>query len=212
MNVILHPTYFPNVAAFVALANSETVIFEKYDNFQKQSYRNRMYIYGANGKLQVSIPICHAKNGEKIKYTNTQILNIESWQKQHWKSIESAYKSSPFFEYYQDELQTLFFTPHTNLFELNKQLFLILCECIELDINIKYTSDFFKTYENENTIDLRYLAQSKKEIPIKLNAYTQVFVNKHGYLNNLSILDLLFNEGPNTLNYLDEQTFFWKKN
>jgi len=205
MNIILHPTYFPTIAHFIAIANARVITFEKHDNFQKQSYRNRMQIYGANGKLQLSVPVTHGKNGAKVKYTDTQIKNIENWQKQHWRSIVSAYKSSPFFEYYQDDIQPIFEQPKNNLFELNIEIFKIICNCIELDIEIKYTTDFIKIYNEADTFDFRYLARSKKESFIPITPYTQVFGNKHGFLNNLSILDLLFNEGPNTLNYLEEQ-------
>ena len=210
MNIIIHPTYFPTIAHFVAIANAQVVTFEKHDNFQKQSYRNRTKIYGANGKLQLSVPVTHTKNGEKIKYTDTQIKNVENWQTQHWRSIVSAYKSSPFFEYYQDDIKPIFDTPKTNLFELNIEIFKVICECIELDININYTTEFIKKYNLKDIFDGRHLTQSKKETHIPLTSYTQVFGDKYGYLNNLSILDLLFNEGPNTLNYLEEQNIYLK--
>ncbi len=203
--VILHPTYFPTIAHFVAVVNADVVTFEKHDNFQKQSYRNRMQIYGANGLLKLSLPVSHAKKGDKIKYTDTQILNIEDWQTQHWRSIASAYKSSPFFEYYQDDIKPFFDTPKTNLFELNLEIFKVICECMELEVEINYTNDYHPEYTIDNLKDSRFLARSKKETHIALTPYTQVFGDKHGYLNNLSILDLLFNEGPNALNYLEAQ-------
>jgi hypothetical protein len=206
MNILIHPTYFPTIAHFVAIANAETVTFEAADNFQKQTFRNRMYVYGANGKLLLNIPVKHNKNKQKTLYKNIEIENVEDWQKQHWRSIVSAYKSSPFFEYYEDDLKDLFTTPHTSLYNLNIELFNILCECIEIDIKIEFTTAFNTT---TTETDLRHLVNSKKETPIQLELYTQVFGDKYGYLNNLSILDLLFNEGPNTLNYLESQTKFW---
>jgi hypothetical protein len=209
MNLIIHPTYFPTVAHFVAIAKAKTICFEAADNFQKQTFRNRMFIYGANGKLLLNIPTKHNKEGNKTTYQEIEIENIEDWQKQHWKSIVSAYKSSPFFEYYEDEIKDLFFTPQTSLFQLNLSVIKIICECIELDINIKYTDEFIKEYDSEDCIDLRALVNAKKDIAPQFENYTQVFGDKHGYLNNLSILDLLFNEGPNTLNYLESQANFW---
>jgi hypothetical protein len=206
MNILIHPTYFPTVAHFVAIANADTVVFEAEDNFQKQTYRNRMYIYGANGKLLLNIPVKHNKNQQKTLYKNIEIENVEDWQKQHWRSIVSAYKSSPFFEYYQDDIEDLFTTPQTTLYDLNIKIFSILCDCIEIDTKIAYTTTF-NTATQET--DLRYLVNSKKKTPIKLEKYTQVFGDKYGYLNNLSILDLLFSEGPNTLNYLELQAKFW---
>jgi len=209
MNLLIHPTYFPTVAHFVAIAKAKIVRFEAADNFQKQTYRNRMFIYGANGKLLLNIPTKHSKDSNKTSYQETEIENIEDWQKQHWKSIVSAYKSSPFFEYYEDEIKDLFFTPQTSLYQLNITIFKIICECIELDINIEYTDEFIKEYNTEDCIDLRALTNAKKDIAPKFENYTQVFGDKHSYLNNLSILDLLFNEGPNTLNYLESQASFW---
>jgi len=209
MNLLIHPTYFPTIAHFVAVANAKTITFETADNFQKQTYRNRMFIYGANGKLLLNIPVKHNKEGNKTTYYNTEIENIEDWQKQHWRSIVSAYKSSPFFEYYQDEIKDTFFTPQTSIYQLNVAIFKIICECIEIDSTIEFTSEFIKEYNTETHTDLRTLARSKKETPVKLVKYTQVFGDKHGYLSNLSILDLLFNEGPNTLNYLEQQDKFW---
>jgi len=209
MNILIHPTYFPSIAHFVAIANATTITFEKEDNFQKQTYRNRMFIYGANGKLLLNIPTKHNKKENKTSYQSTEIENIEDWQKQHWKSIVSAYKSSPFFEYYEDEFKDLFFTPQTSLYQLNITIFKIICECIELDINIEYTEDFIKKYKSDDYTDLRSLVIAKKEVIPQFENYTQVFGDKHGHLNNLSILDLLFNEGPNTLNYLESQASFW---
>lgn len=206
MNILIHPTYFPTVAHFVAIANADTVTFEAADNFQKQTFRNRMYVYGANGKLLLNIPVKHNKDKQKTLYKNVDIENVEDWQKQHWRSIVSAYKSSPFFEYYEDDLKDLFTIPQTSLYDLNIELFKRLCDCIEININIEYTTVFEPT---TLLTDCRHLVNSKKEIPIALEKYTQVFGDKHGYLNNLSILDLLFNEGPNTLNYLESQTKFW---
>ena len=206
MNLLIHPTYFPTVAHFVAIANADTVTFEAADNFQKQTFRNRMYVYGANGKLLLNIPVKHNKDKQKTLYKNIEIENVEDWQKQHWRSIVSAYKSSPFFEYYEDDLKDLFTSPQTSLYNLNIELFKRLCDCIEIEINIEYTTVFEST---TSLTDCRHLVNSKKETPIQLKNYTQVFGDKHGYLNNLSILDLLFNEGPNTLNYLESQTKFW---
>ena len=209
MNLLIHPTYFPTIAHFVAISKSKNVTFETEDNFQKQTYRNRMFIYGANGKLLLNIPTKHNKKSPKTSYQDIQIENIEDWQKQHWRSIVSAYKSSPFFEYYEDEFKDLFITPQTSLYQLNIAVFKIICECIELDVNIDYTIEFLKEYNTANIVDLRVLANAKKDTAPQFENYTQVFADKHGYLNNLSILDLLFNEGPNTLNYLESQESFW---
>ena len=181
MNLLIHPTYFPTVAHFIAIAKAKTVRFEAADNYQKQTYRNRMFIYGANGKLLLNIPTKHNKEATKTSYQHIEIENIEDWQKQHWKSIVSAYKSSPFFEYYEDEIKDLFFTPQTSLYQLNIAIFKIVCECIELDINIEYTESFIKEGGTEDCVDLRKLVVSKKEALPEFENYTQVFGDKHSY-------------------------------
>ena len=207
MKIIAHPTYFPTIGHFIAFAQAETIVFEREDNFQKQTYRNRTYIYAANGKLLLNIPVKHDKTGQKIKYTNTLIENVEDWQKQHWKSIESAYRTSPFFEYYEDDIKPVFFEQQEQLYDLNIAIFNTLCDCIELEKNVEYTSSFVKEYDNAT--DLRPLVLAKKGIAINNTPYSQVFDPKYGFLPNLSILDLLFNEGPNTINYLEQQSPLW---
>ncbi|OYX23524.1 MAG: hypothetical protein B7Z06_10110 [Flavobacteriales bacterium 32-35-8] len=203
MNIILHPTYFPNIAYFVAMANADEVVFEIDDNFLKQTYRNRCYIYGANGKLALNIPVIHTQKNRQ-KYKDVKIFNEEKWQNHHWKSLLSAYRTSPFFEYYEDELQPLFQEKADFILDFNFKCFETICECLQLELNTSKTEVFQKHIENTN--DYRYLVDAKKEYLKPFETYNQVFQEKHGFINNLSILDLLFNEGPNTLNYLESQT------
>tara|TARA_R110002012_G_scaffold319389_2_gene539709 strand:- start:98821 stop:99441 length:621 start_codon:yes stop_codon:yes gene_type:complete len=206
MNILIHPTYFPSIAHFVAISQAETVTFEMADNFQKQTFRNRTYIYGANGKLLLNIPVVHTQKDRQL-YVDVQTFNEENWQRNHWKSLESAYKTSPFFEFYEDELKPVFEKPVSNLLNFNLHCFQTICDCLQLDIKTKQTTTFEK--EPAQFTDLRYLVKAKGEKAPNLKSYTQVFDDKHGFINNLSILDLLFNEGPNALNYLESQKTFW---
>lgn len=203
MNILIHPTYFPNIATFVAISKAKKVVIEIQDNYQKQTYRNRCYIYGANGKLQLSIPVIYTQKNRQ-KYAEVRIANEYNWQDIHWKSLESAYRTSPFFEFYADELHPLFTKTFDKLLDFNLKCFEIICDCIQLDVNLGKTEYFEKS--PENITDYRPLVNAKKEKPQSLENYMQVFNNKHSYINNLSILDLLFNEGPNTLNYIESQT------
>ncbi|GAA4813445.1 WbqC family protein [Litoribaculum gwangyangense] len=203
MNILIHPTYFPNIAHFVAMSKTSEVCFEMDDNFLKQTYRNRCYIYGANGKLALNIPVIHSQKNRQ-KYKDVKIFNEVNWQDNHWKSLLSAYRTSPFFEYYEDDLKPLFTQKTAYILDYNLKCFEVICDCLQLDLNISKTETFVKT--PENTRDFRFLVHAKKEIPQQFDNYTQVFIEKHGFLSNLSILDLIFNEGPNALNYLESQT------
>ncbi len=202
MNILLHPTYFPNIAHFVAMAKAREVTFEMEDNFVKQTYRNRAYIYGANGKLALNIPVVHSQKNRQ-KYKDVTIFNEDNWQSQHWKSLLSAYRTSPFFEFYEDELQPLFTEKAEFILDFNFKCFETICDCLQLDVNIEKTDAFEK--EVTDKTDARSLVNAKKETPQNFDPYTQVFGDKHGFIPNLSILDLLFNEGPNALNYLESQ-------
>ena len=201
MDVLLGHTYFPSIANFVLLVNSEKVWFEVCDNYEKQTYRNRAYIFGANGKQALSIPVNYTQKNRQL-YKDVQISHVSPWQSIHQKSIESAYRSSPFFEYYEDDLETLFVKKAKFLLDYNIRCLEVILNCLQLSIDLESTSTFKK--EPKHCIDYRGLIQVNSEVQSFEN-YTQVFSEKHGFINNLSILDLLFNEGPNTLNYLKSQ-------
>ncbi|WP_027137037.1 WbqC family protein [Gaetbulibacter saemankumensis] len=203
MNILIHPTYFPSIAHFSAIAAAEHVILEVQDNFVKQTYRNRAYIYGANGKLALNIPVIFSQKN-RLKYHEVKVFNEENWQSLHWKSLLSAYRTSPFFEYYEDELYPLFHEKVEYLLDFNLKCFQTILDCLQLDIPMSKNEIFEK--EPANVKDCRYLVHAKKEPEYKFTEYTQVFSEKHGFISNLSILDLLFNEGPNALTYLEEQT------
>jgi hypothetical protein len=202
MNTYLHPTYFPNISHFVGIVNADNVVFEIEDNYQKQTYRNRTSIYGANGKLSLNIPVKHSHKNRQL-YKDVKIVNDTNWQLSHWKSLQSAYRTSPYFEFYEDELAPLFLKKHNYILEFNFKCLKVISDCLQLDLNYKTTIHYQK--EILNSQDLRFLVNARKESEQNFKPYTQVFSNKYGYINNLSILDLLFNEGTNALNYLHSQ-------
>lgn len=201
MNVLLLPTYFPSVSQFTAMVQADSITFEMEDNFQKQTNRNRMYIYSPNGVQLLNIPVKHSKeNHQKTK--DVKIETAFDWQKQHFKSLEAAYRTSPFFEYFEDDLAPIFQKKHTFLMDLNFEAMEIICDCLGLDFKFGKTSEYF--HETTEFSDFRHLANGKKDT-LQFEPYTQVFEEKHGYLNNLSILDLLFNEGRYAVDYLKKQ-------
>lgn len=200
-NILIHPSYFPSISHFVAIAQAEKVTFEVNDNFQKQTNRNRMYIYSPNGIQLLNIPIKHSKEvHQNIK--EVQLETAFDWQKQHFKSLEAAYRTSPFFEYFEDELLPIFQKKHRYLLDLNYQTMEMVSKCLRLDFAYDETSEYY--HDVTGKTDLRGLINGKKDLS-QFESYTQVFGEKHGYLNNLSILDLLFNEGRYALEYLKKQ-------
>ena len=208
MNAILHPTYFPSISHFVVMAQSENITFEIEDNFQKQTNRNRTYIYSPNGIQLLNIPIKHSKeNRQKTK--DIRIDKDFDWQKQHFKSFEAAYRSSPFFEFFEDDLRPIFDKKHEFLLDLNFEALEIVFKCLRMKVQYSETTEYFHEVDYNTTRDFRHLVEGKKDTS-EFGKYTQVFDDKFGFINNLSVLDLLFNEGKYAIDYLREQTILIK--
>ena len=208
MKALLLPTYFPSISHFVAMAQSEKIVFEMEDNFQKQTNRNRTYIYSPNGVQLLNIPVKHSKQ----IHQKTKDIKIETdfdWQKQHFKSLEAAYRSSPFFEYFEDEIRPIFEKKHIFLLDLNFEAMNIVSKCLRMQFEYETTTEYFHEVDSNTILDFRTLADGKKD-ESQFEVYTQVFEEKHGFLNNLSILDLLFNEGRYALDYLKNQKLVLK--
>ncbi len=201
-NILLYPSYFPSISHFITMAQAETITFEMEDNFQKQTNRNRMYIYSPNGIQLLNIPVKHSKEIHQ-KTKDVRIENDFDWQKQHFKSLNAAYRSSPFFEYFEDDIRPIFEKKHDFLMDFNIETIAIVSNCLRMNLNYQETTEYFHLATDFK--DYRSLVNGKKEVTI-IESYTQVFDNKHGFINNLSILDLLFNEGRYALDYLKKQT------
>lgn len=199
---MIQPTFFAPIIQYVLMAGSSDIVFEKCDNYQKQTYRNRCYIYGANGKQLLTVPILHSKSQGRQKTRDVKIDSSFSWQKIMIKSLESSYRSSPYFEYYEDEIIEIFDRKHTFLLDLNFYAHEVVSQCLQLENSISFTETYVESADKET--DFRYLVKAKGEPDYDLKKYTQVFDSKHGYISNLSILDLLFNEGTTALQYLED--------
>lgn len=203
--VLLHPGYFGPIAQFIAMGKAEKVWFENEDNFQKQTYRNRTYIYSANGKLALTIPVKHTGNKtQHQKYREVKIENDFSRQTQHWKSIQTCYRTSPFFEFYEDDFAHLYHKRFDYLLDFNYQSLEVILDSLEWDLDITKTTEY-KKIAPEGVLDSRGLVKAKSDQSFDFAPYTQVFEDRSGFLSNLSILDLLFNEGPNADIYLKQQ-------
>tara|TARA_B100001093_G_scaffold510187_1_gene575601 strand:+ start:104 stop:688 length:585 start_codon:yes stop_codon:yes gene_type:complete len=192
--MIIVPAYLPPVSFFKKIINLKTLYFSISTNYQKQTYRNRCIICTPNGIQNLIIPIKHNQNNKS--YNKTEIYNQLNWQKNHWKAIKSAYNSSPFFEYYLDDFDLFYKKEYKLLYNFNYDIFLQILKCIELNINVR------KTNKIVNYIDLKKILDPKKDRE-NYNNYSQVFIRKNGFHSDLSIIDLIFNLGPRTNEYLN---------
>jgi len=199
--VLLSSAYLAPIQYYTKLLFYDEVFIEMHENYPKQTYRNRCKIYGANGELSLSIPV--KKDAVKVKTKDIVIDYDTNWRKLHWKSIESAYRSSPFFEFYQDDLIPFYEKTYKYLVDFNMELQIMILEHLEMEVNIKNTKEFISNIDQVD--DFRESIVPKKSLSdesFHMYEYTQVFQEKHGFIPNLSIIDLLFNEGPNALELL----------
>jgi len=207
---LIHPTYFPSILSYALLTSGDKVLFEISDFYEKQTYRNRMYIQSANAKQMLSVQVKHTHTDGKQLYKDVQVSNDFDWQKLHWRSLETAYRTSPYFEFYEDDLQPLFDKKFKYLVDLNLESIQTINDLLELEMPFELTDRYQKDYDNAD--DLRFLKNAKKEPVIiqKFPQYTQMFLDRHSFMPNLSILDLLFMEGPNTHSYLEQIRSLWQ--
>ena len=202
MQAVICPAYLPNVPYFAWLCSQELVNFVTDTHYQKQTFRNRTPICGANGKLNLTIPISHSEK-EKIQ-ENAVIISYEmNWQNNHWKSICSAYKSSPYFEFYEHDLALSFNEKTTTLFDYNIRLIEKIMLLMEHHFIFQKVAWNPKKHKR---LDL--FLEAKNPPLLEQEVYTQVFMEKTGFLPNLSVLDVLFNLGPNCANYLKNAARF----
>ena len=197
--ILITPTYFPSIAHFVAIVKAEEVWIETQEHYQKQSYRNSCYINTDKGREALTIPIVYSQKNGHIRSEMIPLVTASNWQKQHLRALETAYNSSPFFEFYIDDLMPIFTTKFTQLQALNIAILKLLFSILEIDKKIIATTQYD---QYPKALDLRYLANRRKEKTYAFDKYIQVF---GAFESNLSILDLLFMEGPNAILYLEQQ-------
>jgi hypothetical protein len=194
-NPLLPTAYFGPISYYAILLQHPNCRIELHEHFVKQSIRNRCDIYGANGKLQLTIPK-QRKGSDKTIIKEIQISYKQNWQKEHWNAIVSSYNSSPYFEYYKDELQPFFEKEEMLLINLNCKLQSVILNILQVEDKIITTTEYL---HKGNFSDLRnYKWNTEKQ-----EKYDQVFMEKQGFIPNLSILDLLFNLGPESADYLN---------
>lgn len=208
MSIILSTAYLAPVGYYSKLASGEHILIEQHENYIKQSYRNRCSILSANGVMPLSIPI-ESVGGKKCLIRDVRIAEHGNWRHLHWNALISAYNSTPFFEYYEDDFRPFYEKQYKYLFDFNVGLQEIICDLLSLDTsNICYTNNYILTAECGD-IDFRETLSPKKDfrifdpdfVPVP---YYQVFEERYGFTENLSIVDLLFNMGNESLVVLEK--------
>lgn len=201
---LLQTTYFGPVQWFQKLVRYGHCLVEQYDSFQKQTYRNRCVIATANGVQALTIPVEHNDS----QYTrDIRISDHNQWRRVHWNALQSAYNESPFFEYYADDIRPFFEKKYDFLIDYNEAIRQKVCELIDIRPEVEYTSAYLSplTPHLASLSDFRDVISAKHPQPdaeFEPKKYWQVFQQRHGFLPNLSILDLLFCMGPEAVFYL----------
>ncbi len=198
MKSILLPTYFPSLL-FWKIILKNNFFWMKNSYYKKQTLRNRMFIHGANGKLMLSIPIRHSGINQKRFYDDVSIDSSSDWKKNHFKSIKTAYQSSPYFEFYEEDLKNFYQVETSNLYNFNLKSVELVLKWLEMSTNnrtIDFNIEIYKQSKNIKEIDNREI---KKKTNIK---YIQTFEDKNGFIDGLSILDMIFNCGPKIKDYI----------
>lgn len=202
----LTSAYFAPLAWYVPLAKGANVCMEQHDNFVKQTFRNRCIITGPNGRQVLTVPVEKNAKG-KTSMRDVRISDHGNWRHLHWNALESSYGKSPFFEYYADDLRPFFEKRWDFLFDFNEEIRQTVCELLQIEAKVTFSSEFLPADRlPEGFVDLRPLAEPSVLDEQPCPPYYQVFAQRHGFTPNLSILDLLFNLGPEALIYLTAPT------
>ena len=198
---MLSTTYFGPVQWYQKLHRAELVTIEQWESFQKQTYRNRCLIVTTNGVQALTVPV--EKSAEYVK--DIRISDHGNWRHLHWNALQSAYGESPFFEYYQDDIRPFYEKRWTFLLDFNEAIRQKMCELIDIQPNVTYSTTYVAEANTADVADFRAVIHPKhpaQDDDFNPKTYYQVYQMKHGFLSNLSVLDLLFNMGPESIFYL----------
>jgi hypothetical protein len=198
---LLQTTSFGPIQWYQKLYRYDRVLIEQYDSYQKQTFRNRCVIATANGLQALTVPVEAA--GEKCLVRDIRLSDHNQWRRVHWNALLSAYSESPFFDYYADDIRPFFEKKYDYLIDFNEAIRQTICHLLDIQPQVTYTTEYQQ--QPEGVADFRDIIHAKHPRPdadFLPRRYWQVFERKHGFLANLSVLDLLFNMGNESIFYL----------
>jgi hypothetical protein len=197
--ILVSTAYLPPIEYFSFLSGAEKVLIEKEENYIKQTYRNRCYILTSNGPLLLSVPVLMG-SFHKTSLKEIKIDYSKRWQQVHLRAMIASYRSSPFFDFYFDDIHRIISSSPPFLIDLNLELIFYILSILKLDIEISYTLNFIPITGDSN--DYRYKLFPKQPYRKQQKEYAQVFKSENGFVTGLSIADLIFNMGPDSVKYL----------
>lgn len=202
MKIISELSFFPPIQFYQNCVGKEEIILEKWENYQKNGFRNRFVIATANGTQLITIPLQGGKNEQK-PITEVEISYETNWQRHAWQSILSAYGRAPYFEHYESHLKIFFEKEYHNLWDLNLDVFNKINKLLKIELNCSFSDDYIKKYDENDVFDFRSQIRPNADIDtLEFKKYNQLFEERHGFIKNLSILDLLFCTGPQAKNFI----------
>lgn len=190
---------FASIDYYISLNKYHKLVFEQYEHYQKGTYTNRFYIAGPNGSLLLSVPLLHAR-GRKRLIKDLEICNRDRWQALHWKTLISAYRRSPWFDFYEADLYVMYSKKYKYLLDWNLDAFDLVSQWLGKKWTVSLTATYERPGNATSVVDERHRFQPQQKVKRPAGSslyYPQVFEERNGFVAGLSILDLLFCEGKN---------------
>jgi hypothetical protein len=201
--ILIEPQYWGSISYFKELVSANNIVLDIHSNFQKGTYRNRCKIMGPNGLLSLSVPLVKG-NGQHSIFNQVRISYSENWRKDHWQSLVSSYRRSAYFEFYEEQIALIYINDYEFLKDFNVASLKIVSELLRIPFDIKFTENYISkdSFEGNDARDIIHPTARKMKYSYELPKYPQVFMDRMDFLSDLSILDILFNLGPRTVDYL----------